>query len=138
MQFLNWDFLRAPFNRKAPLTKTVSKSCSKTSLVNFDDLTGDISCGTDLWCTFYNYDVGYREGCGVPLPPSGFFNYLPKSKILSTGSHMNTQIEETETYHIEIFLSTLQKQKQIQKIVFCIEVWTTPPPSPKYWRWEPW
>ena len=45
---------------------------------------------------------------------------------------MSTQIEETETYHIEIFLSTLQKQKQIQKIVFCIEVWTTPPPSPKY------
>ena len=43
---------------------------------------------------------------------------------------MSTQIEETETYHIEIFLSTLQKQKQ--KIVFCIEVWTTPPPSPKY------
>ena len=30
---------------------------------------------------------------------------------------MNTQIEETETYHKEIFLSTLQKQKQIQKIV---------------------
>lgn len=44
---------------------------------------------------------------GSAPPPSGFFNYLPKSKILSTtGSPMSTQLEETKGYHVEIF-STL-------------------------------
>ena len=43
----------------------------------------------------------------APLP-SGFFNYLPKSKILSkTGSHMSTQLEETKTYYTEILFSIL-------------------------------
>ena len=48
--------------------KLLDASAVSRGHINFDDLTGDISCGTDLWRTHYTYDVGYRGECGVPLP----------------------------------------------------------------------
>ena len=48
--------------------KLLDNSAVSRGHINFDDLTRDISCGTDLSRTLYTYDVGYRGECGVPLP----------------------------------------------------------------------
>ena len=52
----------------------------------------------DVHITLMMSDIG--ESVEFRSPTIRIFNYLPKSKILSTtGSHLSTQLEETKGYH---------------------------------------